>query len=257
MANTNPTRRIDRGRGHSYLLDGEPVDGVTTIISDGIPKPALVNWAANEAAGYAVDHWDELAAEPSPTKRLRTIERSWRGGAKAAAARGTDIHQLAQRLAAGEEVAVPEAQQGHVDAYLQFAEDWQPAEIIVEAPVFHRRLRYAGTLDLIADLADGYRYLLDWKTTASGIWPETAIQLAAYRNAEFWLDPDGREHPMPPVDFCAAVHLRADGYDLHRLDASEHAFKIFQWARQVALFAKAPRERWVEEAATPPEREAA
>src|SRR6516165_6140444 len=101
MANTNPTRRIDRGRGHSYLLDGEPVDGVTTIIGDGIPKPALVNWAANTTAAYAVDHWEELA-HLGVAQRLRTLEKSRYETLKAAAGRGTDIHKLAQRLAAGE-----------------------------------------------------------------------------------------------------------------------------------------------------------
>ena len=250
------TRRIDRGRGHSYLLDGEPVDGVTTIIGDGIPKPALVNWAANTTAGYAVDHWDELA-QLGVAQRLRTLEKARYETLKAAAGRGTDIHKLAQRLAAGEPVTPPESQRGHVDAYLQFEEDWNPLEILVEVPIFNRRLRYAGTLDLVADLADGNRWLLDWKTAGSGIWPETAIQLAAYRNAEFYLDADGQEQPMPPVDRCGAVWLRADGYDLHPVDASDQAFRIFQYARQVAMFSRGPQDRWVDEAAAPPGREAA
>ena len=38
-----------------------------------------------------------------------------------------------------------------------------------------------GTFDLIADFNDGLRRLVDIKTTRSGIYPETTIQVAAYR----------------------------------------------------------------------------
>ena len=50
------TRRIDRGRGHSYLLDGKPVIGVTTAISNGVPKPAIAAWAGRTVAEFAMDN---------------------------------------------------------------------------------------------------------------------------------------------------------------------------------------------------------
>ena len=239
------TRRINRGRGHSYEIDGRQVDGVTSLIGDGVPKPALVDWAARTTAEYAVDHWDDLAQETG-TARLRKLERARWDKTRAAAARGTTIHDLAMRLAAGEEVTVPEPIQGHVDAYLQFVEEWQPEELLVEVPVFHRTLWYAGTLDLVARLADGNNWLLDWKTSASGIYSESALQLAAYRHAEFYLDAAGDEQPMPPVDFCACVWLRADGYDLKPVDAGDDTFLIFRYAQQVARrFAREPRDRFI------------
>lgn len=248
---TGDTRRINRGRGHSYLLDGEPVPTVTGILSDGVPKKALVDWAARTTAGYAVDHWDELAAS-TPSERLRTLERARWEQTRQAAARGTDIHQLAVAFADTGEADVPDDLAGHVDAYLRFIEDWHPEEHLVEVPVFHRRARYGGTLDLIATLADGQSWLLDWKTSASGIWPETAIQLAAYRYAEFWLDSDGTEHPMPEVDRAGAVWLRADGYDLIPVTADEQAFRLFRYAQQVASFTKDAREHYVGESLRSP-----
>ena len=87
-----------------------------------------------------------------------------------------------------------------------------------------------GTLDLVADLADGQRWLLDWKTTASGIWPESALQLAAYRNADFYIDDNGDEQPMPPVDQAGCVWLSADGYDLIPVDAGPDTFRSFRYA---------------------------
>jgi hypothetical protein len=251
-----PTRRVNRGKGHSYVLDGEPVQGVTTILGDGIPKPGLINWAATTTAGYAVDHWDDLAAE-TPSARLRRLERARFESSGAAAARGTDVHKLAMRLAAGEEVDVPEDLTGYVDAYLQFVADWQPRELVVEAPVFHRAYRYAGTLDLIAELVDGANWLLDWKTGGKGIYVETAVQLAAYRHAEFYLGRGGEEVPLPPVDFCGAVWLRADGYDLHPVDAGEQTFRVFRYAQQVARFSDAPRDAYVHDSLSPPAKRAA
>jgi hypothetical protein len=256
MTADTQTRRINRGRGHSYLIDGQQVDGVTTLLGDGVPKPALVDWAARTTAEYAVDHWDELA-EQTGTARLRKLERARWDTTKAAAARGTDVHDLAMRLANGEEVTVPEPLTGHVDAYLRFVEDWHPQELLVEVPVFHRTLKYAGTLDLIADLKGGARWLLDWKTGGSGIFPESALQLAAYRNAEFYLDHDGAEQPMPEVDFCGCVWLRADGYDLKPVDAGDETFLIFRYIQQVVRrFTREPRDRWIADTLAPPARAA-
>ena len=56
---TAPFRRIDSGRGHRYVdAYGIKVPGVTTLLSGGLPKPALTNWAARTAAEFAVDNWE-------------------------------------------------------------------------------------------------------------------------------------------------------------------------------------------------------
>ena len=68
--------------------------------------------------------------------------------------RGTDIHTYVHQLALGEEVDPPDGFRDHVDAYLKFAEDWQPKELVAEAAVINRTHRYMGTLDTIADLVD-------------------------------------------------------------------------------------------------------
>lgn len=251
MSAVAPTRRIDRGRGHSYLLDGEPADGITESLSNGYPKPALIGWAGNETAGYAVDNWDELAEMPI-SKRLAVLQKARYLNRDKAAVRGTDVHALAVRLAAGEEIDVPEHLLGHVDAYLKFTEDWQPKEMLVEAVVGNRQWRYMGTLDVIAMLGDEDFWLLDWKTTQSGIFPESALQLSAYRRAEFYLDSQGREQAMPKVDRTGCVWLRADGYDLIPVDTSDDVFRTFLYVQQVARFAKQPREIVIGEALQPP-----
>jgi hypothetical protein len=244
------TRRINRGKGHSYLLDGAPVDGVTRCLSEGYPKPALFDWAGRVAAGYAVDHWAELT-ELGSSERLRRIEKARYELTSQATVRGTAVHELAQRLQSGEEIDVPEPLIGHVDAYLRFVQEWQPRELFVEAPVFNREFSYAGTVDLVADLNDDHRWLLDWKTSKGEPWPEVALQLAAYRYAEFALV-DGTEHPMPRIDKTGVVWLRADGYDLVEIQAGPTAFEAFGAVQAVAQFRAEPREHWIGQMLEPP-----
>jgi hypothetical protein len=234
------TRRLERGGVHSYLLDGKPCPGVTTIIGNGVPKPALVPWAAKVCAGYVVDHWDELAAL-TPSKRLELITKAPSTDRDAAARRGTEVHRLGERLAAGDEISVPDELVGHVDAYLRFLDDWQVEPLLLESAVVNRRWHYMGTFDLLARIA-GRTWLLDLKTNRSGVFAETALQLAAYRNAEAYLDADWREHRMPAVDATAAVWVRADGYDLIPVDTGPDVFRSFLYAAQVAEFAKIGRD---------------
>jgi hypothetical protein len=234
------TRRLNRGGGHSYLLDGQTVDGVTTIIGNGVPKPALVPWAAKVCAGYVVDHWDDLAAL-TPSKRIDAIVKAPSTDRDSAARRGTEVHRLGEQLVAGEEVTVPDELVGHVDAYLRFVTDWQVDAQLLETTVVNRQWRYMGTFDLVARLADGRTWLLDLKTTRSGIFAETALQLAAYRHAETYVDDQLAEQPMPTVDATGAVWVRADGYDLVPVDSGPDVFRAFLYAQQVARFARTGR----------------
>ena len=231
------TRRIARGRGHSYLLDWEKTPGVTTILGQGYPKPALVGWAANLTAGYAVDRWDELT-ELSISERLNRLKGARFDELREASERGSEVHQLAHRLAAGEEVDVPESLVGHIDAYDRFVVDWRPQELLVEAVVANRRWRYMGTLDAVARLADGRNWLLDFKTSR-GIYADNCLQLCAYSRGEFYVDAAGGEQPLPRIDRAGIVHLRGDGYDLRPVDISEETFRVFLYVQQVARFVDA------------------
>jgi hypothetical protein len=228
---TSGFSRRNYGRGHAYYLDGVKLDGVTTVISNGLPKPALVNWAANTAAALAVDEWDTLAALP-PSERLKRISKAPDAARSAAGVKGTRVHALADKLAQGEEVAVPGELAGHVDSCVKFLDDWDPVTLLTETPVYHETYLYAGTLDLVVEM-DGKRWLLDFKTSKSGPYGDTAFQLAAYKYATHYLD-DGQVKPMEPVDECGVVWLRSDGYGLHPYHADAGVFRQFLYIQQVA-----------------------
>jgi hypothetical protein len=226
------TRR-DHGRGHSYLIDGNKVPGVTTILGAAMPKPALIEWAGKTTASYAVDHWTELA-ELTPSKQLDRLNKARFEERDTAARRGTEVHRLAEQLVKGEQVDVPDELAGHVQAYVDFLNTWEPAPVGVEMVVANRTIGYCGTVDLIASLR-GVRWLLDVKTARSGIFPETALQCCAYARAETYLGID--EVALEPVELpmsglgierVGAIHVRADGWDLRPLEAGDEVWNYFR-----------------------------
>lgn len=247
------TRRINRGSGHSYEVDGLPVAGVTSILDGGIPKGGLIKWAGDVTAAYAVDNWEALALEP-PAARLKTLERCRYEKKTAAAARGTKIHEVAARLIDGDEVDVPDALRDPVDQCLAFLAAWDIREVAVEVAVVNRTYRYAGTADLLARVGDDLDvWLFDWKTGAGGIWPEVALQLAAYAHAETMLvdgpdgTPGGAEITMPRIARAAAVAIRSDHYEVVPVDISDGTFRTFLYAQQIAEFAGRDRSEYVGE----------
>jgi hypothetical protein len=240
------------GRTYHYYIDGDNkrIPGVTTIIGDGIPKPKLINWAGRATAEGAIDQWDELTELP-PAKRLKKLEGIRYEDRDKAADKGTQIHLYGEALVQGIEVrGIPDELRGHVDNYVQFIDAWKLDPVLVEAVVVNYTRGYAGTFDLIADLdtptGERQRLLLDIKTGATGVFSETALQLAAYRNAEYYVDADGDEQPMIAVDGCAAIHVTAD--DCQLLPAAESfridethlrtTFEMFRIAQMVYQYAK-------------------
>lgn len=235
-------QRIEGSYGHWYKLDGRKADGVTTLISQGMPKPQLVKWAARSVAEFVTDHADDVEAmrgwdRQRMVDELRETPYRERD---AAAKRGSEIHALAERLVRGEEIDVPEEIAGHVESCARFLDDYRVTPLLIEAAVANRQWNYAGTLDLVAELPDGRRPLTDYKTGRSGIWGETGLQLAAYANAEFYLDDHGAEQPMPDLGITGglAIHVRDDGYDAHDIRIDSEAFKKFLHVAWVARMAK-------------------
>lgn len=241
---------------HRYRLDGKNVPGVTTLIGDGLPKKALMYWSARTVAEYVADN-------PDGVEHLRTMGRGpmvqalketpWQKRDDAAD-RGTIVHGIAERITLGETVEVPENVAGYVEAAVQFLDDWQIEPLIVERPIAHRAHWWAGTADLFGRLPDGRIVLADWKTADSGIWPETALQLAAYRHGEFYLAADGTEQPLPMADLILAVHLQPGGYTAYEMTADEKTYTAFRHVAFVARTGKSMKDEpgaWLREIQPP------
>jgi hypothetical protein len=191
-------------------------------------------WAAKVSAETAVRDrkvWEEMPESSA----IDWIKQAHRRDRDAAANRGTEVHRLAEEMRDGAELDVPEELVGHVDSYVQFLADFAPEPLVIEGVCGSRKHHYMGTFDSIEDML-GERWLLDIKTNRSGPFGEVALQLAAYRSAEFLLDAEGREQPMPAVDRCGVVWVTDTGYELFEFQAGAAEFRSFLYVQQVGQF---------------------
>lgn len=238
--------RRNHGGGHSYTDDqGLKIPGVTGTIADGWPKgEGLTKWAVETTVDYVLDHFDELVVMLPSERRKALLNARW-SATKKATARGTKVHEVADRLIHGEEVAIPEGLEEYVKAAVAFLDEWEVEPVAVEFTVWSDAWRWAGTCDLIADLADPdnpgqtLRWLLDYKTKDKdqGVFGEAILQLAAYGHGELMIDADGNEVPMIPVDRYGVVQLRENGtYKLIPIDITANEYRIFQYVQAVGAW---------------------
>lgn len=242
-----PTLKFSEA-AHRYWLDGKPIPGVTTLLGKGLPKPAIPYWSARTVAEYVIRN-------PEAVEQLRTMGE---GPAVAAlkqipwqkrddaAVRGTSVHALADQLIHGAEVQVPEHLTDHVEGYAHWLDEFDVTAVLTERPVASRKWWYAGTFDGIVKIGRGSwagrTVGLDLKTS-SGVYGETALQIAAYMCADFYLSSDDHEEEIPEVDCTAVVHVTDAGTQMHplaknRAEIAEH-FKLFTHIAYVAKRADA------------------
>lgn len=233
---------------HTYRLDGKPVPGYSSIIGC-LDKPAIPKWAAAQVAEF-------VAANPDAVEQLRGLgERGMVAALKEvpwkrrddAGARGTTIHDIAERLLLDEEVDVPDELVPVAENLLRFFDEWQIDPLLLEQPVASREHWYAGTFDLIArykrpDTGAVGVAIWDYKS-GKAIYPECAMQLAAYAGAEFY-GLNGDERPIPTVDGAFGVHVRADGYDVIPLKHGPAVFAEFVAIRHTFDVVKRMRGDW-------------
>lgn len=211
------------GQPAEDVKDEQPGDqrlwSVTTIIGC-LDKPALLYWAAEQAAHAAVASAKSLPArideegEDQVVKWLRDARFRRPKNRLSATSLGTVAHQACEEYAltgqrpdpdriaqlihaeAGPrfdgttaETAVVEKMLDQFDGWLQrFTPAYQATEVTVYSP----RWGYAGTTDAFLEI-DGVPYIVDYKSSRDGFdargnpkspYPESALQLAAYRHAE-------------------------------------------------------------------------
>jgi len=193
--------RQDTPQGRFYDIDGESFPSVTHVLSV-IGKPALIHWAANQERELVTEAAADLYADlnrggaapmirpvylQTLAGRLGTV-RAHRRTLERAGAIGTQVHhwiewKLRQQL--GQPVGAPpkvdEPARCACFAFLAWAERVRLAPRLIEQTVWSKKHRYAGTMDLLADV-DGVLTLVDFKT-GKAIYPEAHVQNVAYQVA--------------------------------------------------------------------------
>jgi len=228
---------LSRDANHIYTAsyDGvvTVVPGVTGILKV-IDKPALMPWAQGLVAEAAVAHraeleeWVSVGGVEGAVQLLRRAAETQRDKA---AGIGSEVHSLAESLVKGQQVTVPPDLAPYVTAYLNWQAAFAPEFLAVEEMVFSASGRYAGTLDCICVIA-GETWLLDIKTS-KGTYAETALQLAAYANADFIGRPgDPEKYAIPPIDQYGVIHVRPEGAELIPYDVTPEDFEAFMAFRR-------------------------
>ena len=233
------------GRYHHYLLDGETVEGVTTIISKGVSKgDVLSRWAANKVAAAAVDgqgYWRKLDRGGA----IQFLKNSPYRDKTEAGARGTEVHGWAESYASTGQLPDPgdvdEVIRSQVACFGQFLTDFEVDIELSEVVIFNRAELYAGTCDGIVTLLNPEtgrreRAIIDYKTS-KGVYAETCLQLAAYRYGDFYMTDDGARVGLPGVESAYVVWLPASGgYQVVPMQADRGMYRVFLHAKALAHF---------------------
>jgi hypothetical protein len=230
--------RVDSRDGRMYGWGDETFHSVTTILN-ALGKPWLGAWAAKMVAEGTDDMWDEIGRMRKRDSRaaIRFMKGlPWDKRDKAADL-GTAVHDAIEAAVLGQTPPpyAPDVapRMGHFD---RFTADYRPTWLASEATVFSRKYKYAGTLDGIAKIG-AETLLIDVKTSRD-IYPEYALQLAAYRHAEFLGLPDGSEAPVPATDGAAVLHITPDDYRLVRLRSDDEVLRYFLYVAQAHRWMK-------------------
>ena len=226
----------DTDSGRYYPWKDDKYVSVTTVIGEGIPKPGLNKWFVKRMAEVAADNRKDLAKLTKIEAKDWLMDQRLSGGDDAALL-GTRIHSMCEKKVEGKEVRPPtETEKPFMDGFDAFLADHEPVYLLTESTVFSRIHGYAGTLDAVATIG-GKTYVIDIKT-GKRVWPEAALQMAAYRYADFVGGARGREDSIPPCHGGLVLHLRPEGYEVLPVDTSESVFDtflsaldIFRWNR--------------------------
>jgi hypothetical protein len=261
---------------------------VTTIIGI-LHKEGLLYWSAEKAAEAAVDVRASLAqrveedGHDTVVKWLRDARFRKAKGRLSDTALGAVAHEAAEQYAltgkrptspdlaamvlreggpnfggTTDEVAVLNRMLDRFDGWLQrFTPSYQATEVVVYSPTYG----YAGTADAFLTI-DGVRLIIDYKSSRTGFdargkaktpYPESALQLAAYRHAEaaavwrarrmeqfrrrYYLLGDAERDkavPVPEVDGGAVIHLTPDHCEIFPVRCDEVVHESFLYVQEAA-----------------------
>ena len=224
--------QITTKNGRYYEWNGEKYPSVTTILSKGIPKPGLIKWSARfvaEAAVLQQDQWMDKS-DGEAVEYLAGLPDNRRNSS---ASLGSSIHAAAEAVAQGNPIRddLPDAAKPYIRGFERFVEDFRPAYLHTETAVFNRSHGYAGTLDSVVRIGRTV-WVLDTKT-GNRVYPEVALQLAAYSRAEFIGKEGGEEVAMPKIKKGGVLHLFQNGYSLIPVRIDDEVFDAFLAVKDV------------------------
>jgi hypothetical protein len=274
-APTGPDRIPQPSQGW-YRVPGTDIKlrRVTTILSQGFPKPQLVFWAANLTAADAFATLPRLVhASLRPAEKEAAYDWLRKGHIRKKDERGEiggAVHDVIEAKVLDtpipESFLTDEEIAPFIDHFLRFVEEWEIEFEASEMTVGNFTDGWAGKLDYLfrspriaaaLSVPVNTLFIGDTKTGGEldekGVYPEAGAQMSAYRRAEVaWLR-DGTQIPMPKAhDVGIVLHLRPEGYRPMPLKCGDDVYAAFQHVQQVAEFQRVLAKSVVGEALTLP-----
>jgi hypothetical protein len=203
-----PSKRSRR----RYLLDGEELDSVSSIVSTLDKGDGLNYWHEDHGArgGVLAERMGELDGVPMEdiVKRVRLLKLGAEAARKESSARGTAIHEPFHHFALTGEYPVladyPLEWRGWIKGVAKVLLKLEPEPVDAEFMVCNPVLEYAGRPDLICEVK-GRRQLWDYKTSLNGVvYAQAHYQTIGYAECFAYCGID-------PVDDILIIPIAEDG----------------------------------------------
>jgi hypothetical protein len=213
---------IPARQANGYYADhttGDRLRSVTTILSGGTPKEALIHWAGKVASEAAIDMIPALVAASRNPEQLET-HRKWIAGAHLRkkderAEVGHAVHAIIEcRLLGtplpasvevnGEDWALdgPELAP-YLANFERFEREWEPTWHASEMVVANPTVGYAGTLDYLIGATGRIGDAL--RARGYHVDPDTAI-MGDTKTGGDWITPEDGSAPHPKILSSGHVH---------------------------------------------------
>ncbi|MFJ8955615.1 hypothetical protein ACIRO1_36545 [Streptomyces sp. NPDC102381] len=238
-------RTIYRGGSRFYVHpeNREVVHPGVTSVLGMLPKQNFLGpWNGKMAAQLAVDSIDFVADMAARDKEgaVQYLSGAARRYTKVRADLGSEAHDLFERLIRGEYVGrVRSDLTPYVEHFREFLEAVNPELVRAEDVAWSDTYGYAGSFDVVMRVwldADGtptpdrsgtpHLIMGDWKTSKS-TYPDVALQMSAYQNADYIIDPDGNREPMPEFDGAAVLHITDETWAFKPVETGPDVFAQF------------------------------
>ena len=240
----------DSGRFYNSLpgFEMQQFGSVTSIINT-LSKPAIAPWSAKLAAQRAVEQeeeWHAIQVEEGEEAAKKWIAAAAREYTERASNLGSAVHLACEwggepplekvlpiiRKMHGDEEKDTALVGQHLHGYMDFIEEHVEEMVERERTVFNVTDGYAGTLDMIVRLTDGRLMVGDIKT-GNRIYPEVALQLAAYARAEYMVKGDASVKFPHGIDGAFVLQLRPRSWKYQEVAIDRPVYEAFLAAREL------------------------
>lgn len=166
----------DQGRMYARKIGQEPqVPSITTVISQEATD--LSGWHGYMAAKAALEDQRSYRASSSQGLKFAIIRDAASASERyrdAAAARGDRVHTYAEHVALAamgkenqaqeqRQILIENGEQAYADRFDEWWDLYRPKPLATEVTIWNQTIGYAGTLDLVAEIA-GRLCIIDYKT---------------------------------------------------------------------------------------------